>query len=678
MSGVNLTLSESPPSGNPARLHNRASSGGGGDNTPRSVKFIHPKTKQVVAAGVVYDASQPAASEVGDVKVPDGPVSARISVSGGQSRPPPPSINSSNAAQAVNNQVVTDAMQNERFLKILQRDFCNLEESLLVPGRCFILESRALRTKSFGRKDEYTIHLFSDMMCYSEKTVRGFFLHKMLSLDQCTAYACPEEHPYAFKIVSANKSGGHKDKEVIFTLETMREFLLWLYQLRLFITRSKKGLKGKPKNWNPQVEESRFTNRKTYWLLQRKNRLKERIVVATLQDQKSDEPIQSRFPESGPESKAEFDDFVGRQREDSDLEFEPVDLSPASGSAPTKAAPLIPEDEEVVHPTLEEAKERPLPAVKKPVGPLNRTMSSAQVGSPRTPTGDSTGDEKSPSRKQLKSSKSVDDLYIRPSTSKFKPNKSRENMVISEKTYNSILSSRDKHSANRQHYMEVLKKGTWMTKHDGRGNELTRWFRVSDDGTELLWGKTEGKTTSSAHLADATRLEFGPFSERFRFYRWEREKAEGGRPWLCFTIYFFERDRTIDLECNSEQELRDWFFGLQYLIPLWSAFWLSKGELLWTHINMKADQIALERGLTRASAYRLLFKSNEKLPQSGDPPKDKDARDAQGRRKKNNRNQSADLDEVAPSSPSLPTGSVPDKNDPAVALVPSSPRGKNY
>jgi hypothetical protein len=637
----------------------------------KQVKILHPKTKQVIPAGL----AQPTVKTLdsGDIPVLD-------------------SISPASPKEKEKDRPVlqlTDAQLNERFILVLQRDFCNLDQSLLVQGRAFILESRAIRTKSFGRRDEYTIHLFSDIMMYSEKTVRGFYLHKILPLELCSVKASPEEHPYAFS-VSCKFDDSEKEKVVTFFLETLREFLLWLYQLRLFIKRTKSGLKGKPKHWHAKVEESRFSNRKTYWLLQRKNRLKEKIKAT--QDGDDNTPYVPRSPRSANVSKRAFGLRRVESIEESDNEEEfkapstpkvndsaimkssiaEDDTVTASLPKPLKIDTSLPEQGTI---TIDDPliKNNLLKQPKSPNSdPLNRTLPviDKKFMTPQHQTKAS----------HVKGARSVDALYTQPMSSKFKLNRSKEELVIGTELYNDFQFSRNQHQTKKQKLLEKLQQGAWLTKHDGKGNELIRWFRVSEDGSELQWGKNEGKSYSSANLADVTRLEFGPFSQRFRFYRWEKDPErpeENARPWLCFTLYFFERDRTIDIECNTEQELRDWFLGLQYLIPLWSAFTVKPGQLLWTMINMKVDQYALEFGLTRSEAYMKLLSSNQRLPQAHADSVvrallRKNSSGFLDKRKKKDRKASVDADVEPLSSPkNESSGLLPSNDDPAM-LVPSS------
>ena len=98
-------------------------------------------------------------------------------------------------------------------------------------------------------------------------------------------------------------------------------------------------------------------------------------------------------------------------------------------------------------------------------------------------------------------------------------------------------------------------------------------------------------------------MEFGPFSDRFSFYRWEKDQ---GTPWCCFSIHVFFPMRTVDIECGSARELRMWFLGLQSLIPIWASFYVSPGELMWSQVNMKVDQLAMDLGVSRPKAYVML------------------------------------------------------------------------
>ena len=71
-----------------------------------------------------------------------------------------------------------------------------------------------------------------------------------------------------------------------------------------------------------------------------------------------------------------------------------------------------------------------------------------------------------------------------------------------------------------------------------------------------------------------------------------------GFPWLAFTVEF--PDRTLDLVGNREDEVQQWFLGVQALAPL-SVHHLTMGGVLWQRLIMKLNFYGLVSTLTHCS-----------------------------------------------------------------------------
>ena len=68
--------------------------------------------------------------------------------------------------------------------------------------------------------------------------------------------------------------------------------------------------------------------------------------------------------------------------------------------------------------------------------------------------------------------------------------------------------------------------------------------------------------------------------------------TQTGFPWLAFTIEF--PDRTLDLVGAREDEVQQWFLGVQSLAPL-SVHHLTMGGVLWQRLIMKLNFYGLVR-----------------------------------------------------------------------------------
>ena len=76
-----------------------------------------------------------------------------------------------------------------------------------------------------------------------------------------------------------------------------------------------------------------------------------------------------------------------------------------------------------------------------------------------------------------------------------------------------------------------------------------------------------------------------------------------GFPWLAFSIEF--PDRTLDLVGGREDEVQQWFLGVQALAPL-SVHHLTIGGVLWQRLIMKLNHYGLVKRTHRTRQRALL------------------------------------------------------------------------
>eukprot|EP00475_Leptophrys_vorax_P028023 TRINITY_DN40245_c0_g1_i2.p1 TRINITY_DN40245_c0_g1~~TRINITY_DN40245_c0_g1_i2.p1 ORF type:complete len:507 (-),score=100.98 TRINITY_DN40245_c0_g1_i2:91-1611(-) len=133
--------------------------------------------------------------------------------------------------------------------------------------------------------------------------------------------------------------------------------------------------------------------------------------------------------------------------------------------------------------------------------------------------------------------------------------------------------------------VKTLSVGSIMVKYSTKGVPSKRIFRVSDDGTELLWKKSRGFYTKF-ELATVKVMIVGPRTQPFAKYEWKT-----ARPWNCFSL--IAEHRTVDIECLSKDQFNTWYFGLLNLVPL-NYNNMDKAQVLWRVALYKTVQISLQ------------------------------------------------------------------------------------
>jgi len=157
-----------------------------------------------------------------------------------------------------------------------------------------------------------------------------------------------------------------------------------------------------------------------------------------------------------------------------------------------------------------------------------------------------------------------------------------------------------------------------------------KWFRVTQDGSELLVEK-EGKKSSGENpfqrrrrrssllalkdkmtkkekyfIADISRMRYGP-GPGYAL----RNSANSPPPWLQFAVEITTTPSSkpglrrivpirtlLDLTAATDQQATYWFLGLQALAPLANTY-LSKGSLLWHRLRMKVAYFAKQGGMSK-------------------------------------------------------------------------------
>lgn len=384
--------------------------------------------------------------------------------------------------------------RQEKIIRGIEREFVE-PTKLQAPDRYFLKDGTMNKIGKFGlKRGEVMIHLFTDVLLVSEITTRGLKLKHQFHLrdSDVNTFAELGKRSNASSLVFSIKDNA---TEVVFQAENMKEMMAWNSDLKLMMTRARDGQIGIPPNWSKDGNESKFVNKKTNILKERRmnRRSKISIMMAKMQEEEQREFVES------PENE--------------DSSTENMELSDSEFAVTSNEADFA-----------------------KKIDGSDDTMHSARPE------------------------------YVQPANSSMKLGKSRQEDTVDAYTHFTMQEQIKKEKHKTKVLLKKMHGGAKLYKYNSEGKPFARYFKVSKDGEKLLWGKRNGKYTSKVVLAEVSRLEYGPFTERFKNYRWEWGQ---GAPWLCFTIHVYCPMRTIDIECSDVETLRTWFLGLQALIPSW-------------------------------------------------------------------------------------------------------------
>lgn len=166
------------------------------------------------------------------------------------------------------------------------------------------------------------------------------------------------------------------------------------------------------------------------------------------------------------------------------------------------------------------------------------------------------------------------------------------------------LASLQRQEAYIASIMDRMKVAAKFMKYNLQGKPNSRYFYITEDGTELHWTKTnpsKGRNKQSLtaekprkrFFADVRGVYYGPYNNRrvFRRFLDNKDQFEGsGKDWLCITVAF--DDRTLDFCCTTDEQVSTWFLCMQALAPL-AASYLTCGSVLWRRLIMKLNAYGL-------------------------------------------------------------------------------------
>ncbi|KAK5872623.1 hypothetical protein PBY51_013306 [Eleginops maclovinus] len=109
--------------------------------------------------------------------------------------------------------------------------------------------------------------------------------------------------------------------------------------------------------------------------------------------------------------------------------------------------------------------------------------------------------------------------------------------------------------------MCTMQVGTQMTKMKGKKKGLVRFFYLDEHKSCIRWRPSRKHDKAKISIDSIHEVCEGKKSEMFRRYADNRFD-----PNYCFSIYYGERVKSLDLVSNNAEEARTWITGLKYLM----------------------------------------------------------------------------------------------------------------
>uniref|UniRef100_A0A3Q2QWT8 Phosphoinositide phospholipase C n=1 Tax=Fundulus heteroclitus TaxID=8078 RepID=A0A3Q2QWT8_FUNHE len=162
--------------------------------------------------------------------------------------------------------------------------------------------------------------------------------------------------------------------------------------------------------------------------------------------------------------------------------------------------------------------------------------------------------------------------------------------------------------------MCTMQIGTQMTKLKGKKKRLVRFFYLDEHKSCIRWRPSKKQDKAKISIDSIHEVCEGKKSEIFRRYAENRFD-----PNCCFSIYYGDRVKSLDLVSNNAEEVRTWINGLKYLMAGIS----DEDSLARRHLNCgctwlqqtfsEADKNG-DGTLSIGEVHQLLHKLNVNLP----------------------------------------------------------------
>jgi len=169
--------------------------------------------------------------------------------------------------------------------------------------------------------------------------------------------------------------------------------------------------------------------------------------------------------------------------------------------------------------------------------------------------------------------------------------KCKSNRLSQEYSINALA----KLNHHRNTLTNMLGKGCYLKKRTRHGKLTRRWFMLSADESDLVWSKTKPKKGARGSIVRAMtgKKKMGLANVEALIYGSPGYPTE--IPWLCFTMQF-HNDRSLHIVCETEEQVDQWFLGLQSLVPL-SKFNINRGRQLMYRLRWKLQIRAIRSKL---------------------------------------------------------------------------------
>uniref|UniRef100_A0A8C2WBE7 Phosphoinositide phospholipase C n=1 Tax=Cyclopterus lumpus TaxID=8103 RepID=A0A8C2WBE7_CYCLU len=158
--------------------------------------------------------------------------------------------------------------------------------------------------------------------------------------------------------------------------------------------------------------------------------------------------------------------------------------------------------------------------------------------------------------------------------------------------------------------MCTMQTGTQMTKMKGKKKGLVRFFYLDEHKSCIRWRPSRKHDKAKITIDSIHEVCEGKKSEIFRRYADNRFD-----PNYCFSIYYGERVKSLDLVSTNAEEARTWITGLKYLMAgISDEDSLARRHLTWLQQTFSEADKNGDGTLSIGEVHQLLHKLNVNLP----------------------------------------------------------------
>ncbi|XP_034543476.1 1-phosphatidylinositol 4,5-bisphosphate phosphodiesterase eta-2 [Notolabrus celidotus] len=154
-----------------------------------------------------------------------------------------------------------------------------------------------------------------------------------------------------------------------------------------------------------------------------------------------------------------------------------------------------------------------------------------------------------------------------------------------------------------------MQTGTQMSKLKGKKKGLVRLFYLDEHKSCIRWRPSKKQDKAKITIDSIHEVCEGKKSEIFRRYADNRFD-----PNCCFSIYYGERVKSLDLVSNNADEARTWITGLKYLMAGISDEDCLARSLTWLQQTFYEADKNGDGTLSIGEVHQLLHKLNVNLP----------------------------------------------------------------